>query len=80
MLTVNNPTLSVPPAVTFITVPANNLSISFVLFISRRYQLLTLYSVEYDYWTTKWTLFVRPEVLSAVFYLFKVSCFLNSID
>jgi hypothetical protein len=53
--------------VTFITVPTNNASICFVLFIARRYQRLTLYSVECDCWTTEWTRFVRHEVLSAVF-------------
>jgi len=48
--------------VTIITVPANNVSICFVLFTSRRYQRLTLYSVECNCWTTKWTRFVRHEV------------------
>ena len=41
--------------VTFITVHTNKLSVCFVLFISRRYQRLTLYSGEYDCWTSKWT-------------------------
>ena len=53
--------------VTFITVHTKKLSVCFVLFISRRYQRLTMYSVQCDCWTTKWTRFVRHEVLSAVF-------------
>jgi len=48
--------------VTFITVHTNKISVCFVLFISRRYQRLTLYNLEYDCWTTKWTRFVTHEV------------------
>jgi hypothetical protein len=51
-----------------------------VFFISRRYQRLTLYSLEYDCCTTKWTRFVRHEVISVMFYIFKVSCLLYSVD
>ena len=52
----------------------------FVLFISRRYQLLTLYNLEYDCWTTKWTRFNRHDVFSAVLWVFKVSCSLYRVD
>jgi len=48
-----------------------SVSICFVFFIAQLYQLLTLYSVEYDSWTLMWTRFVRHEVLSAVFWVFK---------
>jgi len=66
--------------VTFITVHTNKLSLCFVLFISRRYQRLTMYSVQCDCRTTKWTRFVRHEVLSAVFQGLKVSCLLYRVD
>jgi len=49
--------------VTFITVHTNKLSVCFVLFISRRYQRVTLYSVECDSWTNKWTRIIGHEVL-----------------
>ena len=64
----------------FIIVPPIYVSICFVLFISRRYQRLALYSVEYDCWTTKGTRFIRHEVLSAVFWVFKISCFSYCVD
>jgi len=64
----------------FIIVPRIYVSICFVLFISRRYQPLTLYSVGNDCWTTKGTRFIRHEVLSEVFWVFKVSCLSYCVD